>query len=94
MGEAVMTSLYDISEQDENLGRVLGAIGGAVLDFLRMRGVGGRFHAQELREYVQARSPIAPASPDRVLRQLRLQGHVGYRCVDRAASWYEITAIR
>lgn len=48
------------------------------------------FHAEELRTYVRDRVPeIAPASPDRILRQLRLEKKLDYIVLNRRASLYQ-----
>lgn len=53
--------------------------------------VGRSFHMDELTEYVrdQIQEPIAPESPGRILRQLRLDGKLNYE-VDRSSSSYSI----
>ena len=52
------------------------------------------FHAEELRTFVRDRVPeIAPASPDRILRQLRLEKRLGYEVVNRRASLYRFIAV-
>jgi hypothetical protein len=49
---------------------------------------------EELREFLSAaRIAFAPASPDRILRQLRQQGALDYVVVNRAASLYLITRV-
>jgi len=78
-------------EQRKNLERVTSAIGIDVLAFCRGRGVDAEFHAAELHEYVG--SHIAPASADRILRNLRQCGHVDYVIINRRASLYQITAM-
>jgi hypothetical protein len=74
---------------DANLARVTGAIGPAVLAFCRAR-LSGTFRAAELHAAVPF---AAPASADRVLRDLRRRGHVLYRVVDRAASLYQVEGV-
>ena len=80
-----------MNQQTINLARVTAAIGKAVLKFCSSRGVNGTFHASELHEYVG--DQVAPASADRVLRNLRQKGYVDYVIVDRRASFYAITAM-
>ena len=53
------------------------------------------FHAEELRTFVRDRVPeIAPASPDRILRQLRLEKRLDYEVINRSASLYRFTPLR
>jgi hypothetical protein len=47
----------------------------------------------ELHDYIRKNARVAPASPDRVLRQLRKQGVIDYRVVSRSASQYEILGV-
>jgi len=48
------------------------------------------FHADDLRQWVIAETGIAaPASADRILRDLRQRGKLNYRVLDRRASYYE-----
>ena len=80
-------------QQRREFTRVTSRIGIAVLRFVRQVGVGGVFHAEELRRYVNAHAPGAPGSPDRILRDLRTKGAFDYT-VERAESRYLITAIK
>jgi|GEM_PF-2942399 len=71
--------------------RVYDRIAPLILEF-RQRCGEGQFHAEELRTFVRDRVPeIAPASPDRILRQLRLEKRLGYEVVNRRASLYRFT---
>lgn len=79
-------------EQAEQLSRVRSKIGKVVLEFCQRR-VGKSFHSQDLAEFVEERAGSAPASPDRVLRDLRRRGLVDYRVVSRAKSLYEILSV-
>src|SRR5262249_9941550 len=80
------------TEQEIELARVTGKIGRAVQTFVRKCGIGGFFHAQELHDFV-GRS-VAPASADRILRELRKQGWFDYDVINRRSSLYQITAIK
>jgi hypothetical protein len=78
-------------EQKENLARVTARIGQAILVFhSELQETANRqFHMEELRKYVQFRtSLLAPASADRVLRDLRSKGLIDYEVVNRAQSLY------
>ena len=79
----------------EHRNRVAHNIGAVVLAFCSERLLAGRpaFHMQELTEYVQAREPSAPASADRILRDLRSKGLVAYEVKDRRASLYELKGV-
>lgn len=79
------------SEQQENLERVISAIGITVLKFCRDRGVNGTFHARDLHEHVG--DGVAPASADRILRHLRRLGWVDYEIINRRASFYRVTSV-
>lgn len=65
------------------------AIGSHVLAFCRSR-IGREFHAQELRDYVARVHPTAPASADRILRDLRQRELVQYVLVSRSRSLYRV----
>lgn len=81
--------------QREHLERVGGAIGRTILGFLRARLNNGmtEFRADELREWVAARHPGAPASADRILRALRQAGQVSYQVVNRRQSLYRVVSV-
>jgi len=83
-------------EQEQQLARVTGALGRAILSFARSRWNTKQveFHADELREWVAVRCPAAPASADRVLRGLRRSGLLSYEIVNRRASLYRLTSVR
>lgn len=70
-----------------HLERVSSRIRQAILDFAAVH---DKFHMEELREFVaqQTKNHIAPASPDRVLRQLRKEGVIDYKVLSRRQSLY------
>jgi hypothetical protein len=75
------------NEQQENLERVYSRIARAIIAFLRKNKF---FHADDLRKYVVAETGIAaPASADRVLRDLRQRKIINYRVINRSQSLYE-----
>lgn len=79
-------------EQHENLERVTEAIGKTIIEFRTLVGLLHPFRCEEMRRFVINRYPhIAPASPDRILRQLRQQGKLDYQIVNRRGSLYEFT---
>ena len=79
-------------QREMEFDRVRAAIGDSIVRFLKERLASGRvqFHADELRRYVTAVHPTAPASADRILRSLRQDGVIAYQCVDRSKSLYEV----
>ena len=81
--------------QTEELSRVQANIGELVEQFVLDRWQTGepRFYIQDLHDYIATRTQIAPASPDRILRHLRLEGKFDYKVVNRSDSCYEVTAI-
>lgn len=84
------------AEQAEQLARVTSRIGLTIIAFCRIVwGSESRsFHASDLHEFVEVRAQIAPASADRVLRELRKQGHLDYEVLNRRASLYRLNAIQ
>lgn len=55
---------------------------------------GCEFHADDLRQHVaQATGGAAPASADRVLRDLRQRGVINYEVVSRKDSRYRIVSV-
>lgn len=78
-------------QQEIDFRRVKAAIGDRIVRFIGERLASGapRFHAQNLRDYVAAVHPTAPASADRILRALRQDGRVAYQVVSRSQSLYE-----
>jgi hypothetical protein len=81
--------------QTANLDRVKNNIGVHVRAFVKLRWDTDqkRFAMRELHDYIFQQTQTAPASPDRILRQLRLDGEFDYRVVNRKESLYEITAV-
>lgn len=93
-GTPAQTSIFD-PEQQEHVERVGGAIGRTIIGFLRARLNNGmtEFCADDLRSWVAARHPGAPASADRILRHLRQRGFVTYYVINRAKSLYRLVSI-
>lgn len=90
------------TDNSAHLERVSSRIGEAIMGFCRDRlwvrdqcgAASGTFRVDDLRRWVALYAgPVAPASPDRVLRQLRKDGKVEYRVVDRAKSLYEVVSV-
>lgn len=77
------------NDTPEERARVFSRIAPHILAFKGER-LNSTFHADELRSYVIERVPdIAPASPDRILRELRLLGRLHYVVLNRRQSLYQ-----
>lgn len=88
----------EFAEQQENLDRVRSRIRAAIENFfVHCIETGQRiFHADDLRRAVahEIGGFVAPGSPDRVMRDLRQKGIIGYRVLSRSESLYEVLWIR
>ena len=81
------------SEQDIELARVTSKIGLLVLTYLHLvRRHGGTFHAKDLHDFDGP--GVAPASADRILRDLRKRGVIDYEVINRRASFYRVLELR
>lgn len=90
-------------DQAAELARVLSALEGHIMAFLRerMRGAPGcrTFHMSVLLDFVNERrakagqKPCAPDSPRRVMRELEDQGCCQVRLLARSLSLYEVVAV-
>lgn len=80
--------MYDVDQQKE-IDRVSSNLASAIIMFCSCNHM---FHADDLRRYVGLviASNSAPASADRILRDLRKKGLVNYRVVNRQRSLYEV----
>ena len=79
-------------EQRTQLQRVSGRIAQHVASFVNAR-IGQTFFISELTEYVRQQAGCAPASPDRILRDLRQRKLVAYEIVSRSRSEYRGLAL-
>jgi hypothetical protein len=69
--------------------RVFARIAPLVMDYASSH-AGEAFRAEELRQFVLERDPlIAPDSPGRILRELRLAGKIDYVVINRRQSLYQ-----
>lgn len=75
-------------DQSQQLARVAGKTACVIIEFFDGLQAGQEFHADDLRKYVADRVPVAPGSPDRVMRELRRTGEVSYTVVNRSKSLY------
>lgn len=85
--------MADMETHEENLERVEVRIGPAILHFFRdrLKCPNRQYHADELRNWVTRATGInAPASSDRVMRDLRKKKQLGYKLVSRRQSLYEV----
>ncbi|HXI47818.1 MAG TPA: hypothetical protein VNH39_04455 [Steroidobacteraceae bacterium] len=81
-----------MSDDPEERARVFSRIAPIILRFRELAG-DGAFRAEELRNYVIAEAPeIAPDSPGRILRELRLRGRLNYTVLNRRQSLYAFQA--
>ena len=86
------TTYFDALEQRQQLARVSGRIAPYVAAFVNAR-IGQTFFISELTEYVRQQAGCAPASPDRILRDLRQRKLVAYEIVSRSRSEYRGLAL-
>ena len=74
--------------------RVYGKIAPLILTYASNH-TGKAFHAEDLRQYVMMfASDVAPDSPGRILRELRLEGKLDYVVIDRRDSLYQFRSRR
>lgn len=81
------------TEQKRQIERVKVSIGGVIVDFFASKSVGERFFAADLHSFVGKHAQIAPASADRVMRDLRSSGVINYTLVSRAQSQYQVESV-
>jgi hypothetical protein len=73
--------------------RVYSRIAPLIMEFY-YNNAGKQFNAEQLRRHVlQAAPEIAPGSPDRILRELRLRGKLDYTVINRRQSLYLFRAM-
>ena len=73
--------------------RVYEKIAELIMAFSRLH-AGEQFHVEELRVFVRGHLPlIAPDSPGRILRELRLQGRLDYVVINRRQSLYQFRVV-
>lgn len=80
------------SGMPEQLARVALNLNETIVEFfkLRLSGLENRFTANDLRHYVNAKNfGTAPASADRVMRNLKKEGKINYVVVNRSKSLYQ-----
>ena len=77
-----------MSNQQLELFRVTDRIGELVIEFFDSVAIGGTFHAEDLRAFVDSHCKSAPGSADRVMRSLRKKGLINYTVINRTYSLY------
>ena len=83
----------ELSQQTENLQRVGQKIGAAIMTFYEAD-PDAAFHADDLRDSVRDQcGKVAPASSDRVLRDLRKKGEINYEVTNRRKSLYQFLPV-
>jgi len=84
---------FEWRDDPEERKRVATRIAPSIRRFFVHHGSGKKFHAEELRGWVHRETGIlAPASADRILRDLRQKSMLNYKILSRRESLYEITA--
>jgi hypothetical protein len=78
-----------MSEHRDHLDRVRLRITTRILEFHARQGYEAAFHADDLRSFVIEEVHVAPASADRVLRDLRQHGTLDYIVLSRRQSLYQ-----
>lgn len=82
-----------MNEQTVQINRVRDQIAKHIVTFIDDH-LGQEFFVDELRRYVAGKVPVAPASPDRVLRDLRARGTVNYIVISRSKSLYRALPVK
>jgi hypothetical protein len=83
------------SQQREHLDRVSTKLGPLILSWCRDRFAHApEFSMVELASFVSRHVPSAPASTDRIVRELRRQGLISYEVTNRRASLYRLLAVQ
>jgi hypothetical protein len=81
--------LFDRGDHPQERDRVYSRIASAILTFANDH-AGEMFHVEQLRRYVRSRDlEVAPDSPGRILRELRLEGRINYVVINRRQSLYQ-----
>ena len=80
---------------NEDIQRVNSAISRYVRAFIEQHS-GQEFHVEQLRKFIfeNVNGYVAPASPDRILRDLRQKGVINYVVVSRSQSLYKSIPVK
>ena len=76
------------NDSPEDRRRVAKKIASLIIVFYKSRRSKPVFICDELHQFVYEHACVAPASPDRILRLLRREGHLDYKVTDRKNSEY------
>jgi hypothetical protein len=76
------------SRQQVELKRVKGKTADWIQQFFDRHQMGQEFHAEDLHAFVKAKANIAPASADRIMRDMKQSGQINYEVVNRSQSLY------
>jgi hypothetical protein len=81
------------SQQEVELQRVKMKTSDWIKQFFDAHQLGEQFHAEDLHEFVKAKANIAPASADRIMRDMKQSGEINYEVVNRSQSLYRKLAV-
>ena len=81
------------SQQTVELQRVSNKISYWIQLFFDAHNVGEQFHAEDLHKFVREQANIAPASADRVMRDMKQSGCINYEVPKRSQSLYRKLAV-
>jgi len=88
-----VNTLHD--DAPEERARVYGILAPLIMAF-HVHNAGKQFHIEDLRRYVLEFAPsgaIAPDSPGRILREMRLEGKLNYVVLNRRQSLYQFREV-
>jgi hypothetical protein len=81
------------SRQEVELQRVRLKTSDWIKLFFDAHQVGEQFHAEDLHNFVKAKANIAPASADRIMRDMKQRGEINYDVPKRSKSLYRKLAV-
>ncbi len=81
------------SRQEIELKRVKSKTSDWILEFFNAHQINEEFHAEDLHNFVKAKANIAPASADRIMRDMKQNGEINYEVVSRSQSLYKKLAV-
>lgn len=81
------------SRQEIELKRVKSKTSDWIKQFFDAHQLGEQFHAEDLHNFVKAKANVAPASADRIMRDMKRSGEINYEVVNRSQSLYRKLAL-
>jgi hypothetical protein len=81
------------SRQEVELQRVKMKTSDWIKQFFDAHQLGEQFHAEDLHNFVRDKANIAPASADRIMRDMKQSGEINYEVVNRSQSLYRKLAV-